>query len=209
MDNPYGHEVEHILGLDLGQSADPSALTVTRRAVPYKESDGTRRRGDPQYAVVWIERFDLGTPYPEVVRRTAAIQRAPETGESPPLVMDATGIGAPVVDAFHEEGLRPVEIVFTSGDSVTQDGDTYRVPKQDLATTVQTLLQSDRLTIAEDLDQAGQLAREMKQFRVKVTPSGHARFEHASETDTDDILLSLACATWYGERQSRAGFVIV
>lgn len=199
MDDIDGRETEYILGLDLGQASDPSALTVTEKETPYVSARHGREHGDPSYAVVHIDRFDLGTPYPEVVRRTAAVQRAPETGEDPSLVMDATGVGAPVVDDFKEEGLDPVEIIFTSGDSVTSEGKTYKVPKADLATTVQVLLQTGRLAIAEDLDHAGQLVREMKQFRVKVTDAGHTRFEHAAESDSDDVLLSLACALWYGE----------
>lgn len=115
--------------------------------------------------------------------------------------MDATGVGAPVVDQFHEEeGLRPIEIVFTSGDSVPAEGNVFRVPKRDLAQVVQVLLQNGRLTIAEGLEQAKVLVREMKRFRVKWSHAGHARFEHAQESDTDDVLLSLACALWYGEK---------
>jgi hypothetical protein len=204
MDNPHGHDTEHILGLDLGQASDPSALTVIRQRTPFRQSAATGERteeGTPSYSVVWIRRFDLGTPYPDVVRQTAALQEAPQTGHDPPLVMDATGLGAPVVDAFHEEGLRPVQIVFTSGNDVTRSGRRFKVPKQDLVTTVQSLLQSDRLAIARGLEHAGQLVQEMRRFRVKVSDTGYARFEHATESDTDDILLSLACGLWHAERQ--------
>jgi hypothetical protein len=203
--DPDRYRTDHRLGLDLGQSADPSALTVTRRRVPVYESSVTgevEHTDPPQYAVVWIQRFDLGTPYRDVVRRTAAVRNAPETGRRPPLVMDATGVGAPVTEMFKEEGLRPVEILFTSGDSVSRDGQTYRVPKKDLATTVQRLLQSGQIKIVEDLELAPALVEEMKRFRVKYTEAGNARFEHAQESDTDDVLLSLACALWHAESRS-------
>lgn len=204
MNDPDGHDVEHILGLDLGKASDPSALTVTRGATPWKtgRSWSGKKYGETQYAVVYIHRFDLQTPYPEVVRRTVDVKEAPETGEDPPLVMDATGIGAPVVDRFHEEGLRPRQIFFTSGNEVNADYSArrYGVPKQDLATTVQALLQEGRLTIAEEIDDARILVREMKRFRVKWSDAGHARFEHAAESDTDDILLSVACALWYADQ---------
>ena len=206
METPDRYETEHILGLDLGQSADPSALTVTEKRTPVYERGalGHRtERGQCSYSVVWIDRFDLGTSYTDVVRRAAAAQRAPETGDDPALVMDATGIGAPVVDQFHDEGLAPVEILFTGGNDVAKDGRTYKVPKADLATTVQTLLQASRLTIAEGLDHAAQLAKEMKRFRVKYTSAGNARFEHATESDSDDVLLSMACALWYAESAPR------
>jgi len=200
---PDRYETDHLLGLDLGQSADPSALTVTRKTVPVYENRVTgevEEKGQARYAVVWIERFDLGTPYQEVVQKVAAVQGAPETGSDPPLVMDATGVGQPVVEMFRAEGLAPVQILFTSGDNWTKKGArAYGVPKKDLATTVQGLLQAGRIEIVEALDLAPQLVQEMKRFRVKYTAAGNARFEHAQESDTDDVLLSLACALWHAE----------
>jgi hypothetical protein len=41
MESPDEIKTEHVLGLDLGQAADPSALTVTRKATPFKEEGGT------------------------------------------------------------------------------------------------------------------------------------------------------------------------
>jgi len=217
MYDPDTIETDYYLGLDLGQSADPSALTVTERRLPVREATvtdsdhkaGTRVTGTPAYLVRHIQRFDLGTPYPDVVRRVATVYDAPETGDDPTLVMDASGVGAPVVDAFHEEGLNPVQITFTGGKQVTSDGRAYKVPKQDLVGTVQTLLQTRRLQVVGALDHADTLAREMKRFRVKTTDTGHMRFEHATESDTDDILLSLACVLWYAEKRPEPGFVVV
>jgi len=206
--NPDGHDVQHALGLDLGKSNDPSALTVVRQLTPY--SKGKKRKhpcrpglkitkdcGTPRYEVVWIEQFDLGTPYTEIVERVAHVKGYPP-GDTP-LALDATGVGAPVVDMFREEGVIPKEITFTGGKKVKGDGHSFSVPKKDLATTIQTLLQTGRLKIAEELPHAGTLVREMKTFRVKIGASGHARFEHATEGDTDDILMSLACAIWFLE----------
>ncbi|MCS3662314.1 hypothetical protein [Salinibacter ruber] len=213
MNDPNRIDTSQFLGLDLGQSSDPSALTVAEQQVPIQEEHPSAEnptgetRGEPAYLVRHIERFDLGTPYPDVVRRVASVLGAPETGDDPTLIMDASGVGAPVVDQFHEEGLRPVEITFTGGNDVQRDGRRYSVPKSDLVGTVQTLLQSRRLQVVEELDLASALATEMKRFRVKTTTTGHVRFEHATESDTDDILLSLACALWYAERPT-AGFVI-
>jgi hypothetical protein len=200
MDEPT--RTEYFLGLDLGQSSDPSALTVTERRTPlYERGIGLNGydEGTPTYTVVHIHRFDLGTSYTDVVDEVAAVQESPVTGDDPPLVMDATGVGAPVVNQFQDEGLRPVQVLFTSGDEVTQEGRKYKVPKADLVTSIETLLQAGRLQIVESLDEAAQLVEEMRRFRVKYTPSGHARFEHATEADSDDVLLSLACALWYAE----------
>jgi len=208
--NPDGHDTKHALGLDLGQSNDPSALTVVQQRTPFREHVQRKRpmgsalerkkeTGTPGYAVIWIEQFDLGTPYPEIVERVAHVQGATSDRETPDVVMDATGVGAPVVDMFREKGIRPQQINFTGGQKASSDMREHSVPKKDLATTVQTLLQPGRLKIAEELPHAETLVREMKTFRVKIADSGHARFEHASESDTDDILMSLACALWHME----------
>lgn len=219
-EDPDTFQTKFFLGLDLGQTSDPSALTVTERRVPiYRHELQGTERGKPRYVVRHIKRFDLGTSYPDVVRKVAAVKEAPQTGHDPPIILDATGLGGPVVDQFHEEGLAPVEIVFTSGQEPTKERGTgqasrYGVPKRDLATLVQSLLQTHRLTIAEGLKEAGQLVQEMRTFRVKMTDSGHARFEHANESDSDDVLLSLACGLWYAERAPdlkplKAGHIIL
>ena len=218
MTEPDGHDIQHIIGLDLGQSSDPSALVIAQKRTPWRveaprgerlpqghtvrvvQAESERRvKGEPVYDIVHLQRFDLGTAYPEVARQTAAIVEDPRTGKAPDLVVDATGIGAPVVDVLRDEGLSPTEVSITGGKSVTRDGKSYGVPKADLVTTVQTLLQTGRLRVSEALPLSRQLAQEMKLFRVKVTESGHARFEHAAETDHDDLVLACALATWYGE----------
>jgi hypothetical protein len=222
MTDPDGHDIQHIIGLDLGQSNDPSALVIAQKRTPWRveapanvqlpqghtgmtvrEEKERRVKGEPVYDIVHLQRFDLGTAYPEVARQTAAIASDPRTGKSPDMVVDATGIGAPVVDVLRDEGLRPVEVTITSGSKVKKSGREYRVPKADLVTTVQTLLQTSRLRVSEALPLSKQLAQEMKLFRVKVTESGHARFEHAAETDHDDLVLACALATWYGENRGQ------
>jgi len=210
--NPDGHDTRHALGLDLGQVNDPSALTVVRELTPYRKKKErkrpmgpslkvTKETGRSRFAVVWIERFELGTPYTEIVDRVTHVQSYPPD-DHVHLVMDATGVGAPVVDMFKEKGAAPKQITFTGGQRVQSDLDRHSVPKKDLATTIQTLLQTGRLKIAEELPHAETLVREMKTFRVKIADSGHARFEHASESDTDDILMSLACALWFMQHGS-------
>ncbi|CBH22710.1 conserved hypothetical protein (plasmid) [Salinibacter ruber M8] len=213
MNNPHGYETRHIVGLDLGQSSDPSALSVARKRVPFRvEAEGadtpagrvkvreTRRRGPASYDVVHLDRFELGMPYQEVAERATSVLEAPETGDDPVLVMDATGVGQAVREMF--ASVNPVEITFTSGSSVSREGRKYGVPKKDLATEMQSLLQGGRLRVAEGLPMAGAFAQEMKNFRVKYTSAGNARFEHATESDHDDLVLATATALWFGESGS-------
>ena len=196
------------LGLDIGQSQDPTAVAAVEHA-------GALRKGDPaEYHLRHVARFELGTPYPQVVEEVAALMgsaeltktkaRPPGTENrviSPSLVVDATGVGRPIVEMLEEEGLDPISIWITGGDSVTQDDTEFRVPKRELASTVQALLQSGRLKFARDLPLRDVLTDELQKFRAKISiETGEASFEHWRERDTDDVVLALACALWHAER---------
>ncbi|WP_118827666.1 hypothetical protein [Salinibacter ruber] len=208
------------VGLDIGQSQDHSALTAVESTEI--EGGGTERvelwdkmyTEVPQeatcaYALRHVHRFDLGTPYPKMVKAVAELMQADPLAGSAGLVVDATGVGRPIVEMLEEEGLSPSSIWITGGDSVSRDGREYRVPKRELASTVQALLQSGRLKFAENLPLRDVLVDELQKFRAKINiDTGEASFEHWRERDTDDVVLSLACALWHAERPE-SGFVIV
>jgi hypothetical protein len=125
------------------------------------------------------------------------------------LLIDATGVGRPVVDSFRAQGVYPIGITIHGGDKVTQEFAgprelTLRVPKRDLVASVQTLLQNNRLRIAASLTLADVLRRELVNFRVKVDPAtAHDSYSHWREGDHDDLVLATACAAWFREHESR------
>src|SRR5437016_2622131 len=66
------------VGLDLGQSRDPSALSVVERAEVFPgEMDWVtyERRRLLRFRVLYLERVLLGTPYPRVVERVRQVVR--------------------------------------------------------------------------------------------------------------------------------------
>lgn len=215
-----------LIGLDLGQQRDYTAISVTDRvfAPTGKEVEG--ERWDPrldayfparvpevavQYRVRHLERPRLGTPYTEIVERVVEVVKA--LGGTPVLCVDNTGVGRPVTDMLWrtlEEQLKgtttkvtPCPITITGGDSVSRnpDGGGWRVPKRDLISTSLVLLQDGRLKIAEALDLRETLVRELLNFRVKINIStAHDSYEAWREGDHDDLVLSVALACWAGER---------
>jgi len=116
-------------------------------------------------------------------------------------VVDATGVGAPVVDLLRHAGVRSLEaITITAGDSVYQGGSHHRVPKRELVSTMVVLLQSGRLKVAEDLPDAGLLIQELLNFRIKIDPlTAHDSYGAWREGQNDDLVLATALACWYGE----------
>ena len=45
------------------------------------------------------------------------------------LDVDQTGVGAPVIDLFQQEGLEPVGVLIHGGDKASHEGQSWRVPK--------------------------------------------------------------------------------
>ena len=185
----------YILGVDLGQSQDYTALTVLELTA------GRETR----YAARHLERLPTGKPYPAQVARVKALhdRLATDTKAKPHLLVDQTGVGRPVVDMLRAAGLKPVAVTITGGDVVSQDGDNYRVPKRDLVSAVQVLLQSERLKIAKALPEAQTLTAELLAFKVSISLKGHDSYGNDvgpwRENPHDDLVLAVALACWYGE----------
>jgi hypothetical protein len=148
-----------------------------------------------------LERFELGTPYPQIVERVGAILGTePLRGRRRSLVVDATGVGAGVVDMFVHARLYPIPITIHGGDTVHYQRPGYRVPKRDLVGAVQVLLQNERLKIVRSLPEAAILRTELQNFRVKIDPrTAHDSYSHWREADHDDLVLATALAAWFRE----------
>jgi|SRR5215217_32830 len=167
--------------------------------------------GRPAYPPLFLrhlERYELGTPYPEVINKVIRLlSRHPIRHhlERTRLIVDATGVGRPVVDSFRAQGVHPVSITIHGGDTVTAEAPApeilnLRVPKRDLVGATQTLLQVRRLQIAAGLPLAATLRKELLNFRIKINiASGHDSYEHWREGDHDDLVLATAVACWYRE----------
>ena len=190
----------YVSGLDLGQSQDFAALVVVEcETIP-----------DPTYGGGTVDRFDvrhlhrwpLGTPYPVVVADLGEWFAAPPLRDST-LVVDATGVGRPVVDMIGASRLpadvRPYTITagFREGDGT--------VPKVDLVAACQAALQQHRLRFAEALELRPVLERELESFRVTVTADRNETFASWREADHDDLVLALALAVWYAGRHGTGG----
>jgi hypothetical protein len=223
----------YYLGLDLGQSADYTALSVVeepgwvapawRSQVPPHRSGwvspGEMPSGDVDYAIAkaWyegrppnpplsvrhLERYELGTRYPEIVERIRELTNTPPLAGKPAvLLVDKTGVGAGVVDHFEHRGIRPTAITIHGGAKFSRERERpgFRVPKRELVSAVQVLLQTSRLKVAASLPLAKTLKKELLNFRVKIDPkTAHDSYSHWREGDHDDLVLATAMACWFRE----------
>ena len=155
-----------------------------------------------RYAVRHLERFPLGTPFPEICTRLGELFSAPPLAHTT-LVVDQTAVGQPVIGLLRRQRLRasiqPVTI--TAGDhaSIDERG-VWSAPKKELVSTLQLLLQSRRIKVAPNLPESGTLVRELVRFRTKATLSANDTLEVWRERPHDDLVLAVAIAAWQGER---------
>jgi hypothetical protein len=182
----------YLVGLDLGQAHDFSALAIAER------HPGELRRA--AYHLRHLERWPLGTSYPAIVQAVTAMLGQEPLNAGARLVVDGTGVGRAVVDLFRPLGRRLVPVTITGGVGVTEAEDGYlHVPKRDLIGAAQVLLQDGRLRIAAALPEAATLTAELRDYRVKISASGHDSYD-AREGAHDDLILAVALAVWYGDR---------
>ena len=178
------------IGLDLGQKHDFSALAVLEK------SSGPA----PCYHLRHIERLKLNTPYPAVAQR-AQILISLTGRHHTQLVMDFTGVGAPVFDLLQAAGMNPVGITITGGHSVSETREHLHVPKRVLIGTLVALFGASRLKIAAGIPNAAELIEELLNLQVKI----HRRTRQESygakgRRKHDDLVLALALAAFYAER---------
>jgi hypothetical protein len=140
-----------------------------------------------------LERVPLGTPYPAIVAHVARLLARLPAGTE--LAIDFTGVGRPVFDMFAAAGLSPVGVLITGGTVETYEGVIFGVPKLSLVSRLQALLHEGRLKIHRDLAEAGELVRELQDFRVEFTAAGSITF-NARVGRHDDLVLALAIAAW-------------
>jgi hypothetical protein len=192
---------EYFIGLDLGQMHDPSAIAILERTQPVLGRDPFTLRWNAPIcrAVRFLQRIPLDTPYPDIVDIVRDVVLHPEIQPwRRTLILDATGVGKPVVDMFVRAKLpcRLVPVTITSGDRQSCEADHWRVPKRDLITGLLVLFQSEKLQICGQLSEAKVLLNELSNMRVKVSLDGHEKYGAWREGEHDDLVLATALASW-------------
>jgi hypothetical protein len=152
------------------------------------------------YYLRYLERFRA--KYPDTVQRVVKITRKLEDDGGTALLVDATGVGLPVVEMMREERLDPIPIIITGGNAITESDGGYHLPKRQMISTLQGLFESGRLKISKGINHLEELLEEISNFRVKITKAGNDTYEAWRETDHDDMVISIAMAAWYARREA-------
>ncbi|MEZ5400816.1 MAG: hypothetical protein R2729_14180 [Bryobacteraceae bacterium] len=190
------------VGVDLGQSRDPTAvaLVARRESASIRDPASWEWESEYEYQIRGLRRLPLGMTYPKIVEQIELLTRTVPEDATRELVVDATGVGAAVVDLLREQfrnvSMPLVPVIFTAGEAARCERGAWRVPKKDLVHSLLVTFQEDKLRIPENHELAAVLIGELKTMALKITGQDHTSYEAWRENEHDDLVFALAMATW-------------
>ena len=218
-----------IVGVSLGHRHQKTAISVIERAymrAPGEMFTEVRHDGpyggarfearEPvtlEYRVRHLERHGPPSRYTKIAERIPEILRevAQEIGTKVDLTLDITAGGRPVFTRIYQEiqraplGARtyltyaPITVTGVAG-GVSKSPDVgWLVPRRDLISTTQMLFDEGQLKIAEGLELAQTLKRELLDFKPKPDQKPDD-LEGWREGKDDDLVLAVATSLWAVER---------
>lgn len=208
-----------VVGADIGQKRDPTAIVVCQyerveiapTGVPVDPygiahdflnlATGVEDAPlyDTRYVVRSLTRMPLGTPYPGVARYLNqvcnSLRRRDPAGELY-IAVDATGVGRPIVDLVLAELSPEVHLtaVTISGSAKCPGGPLYRseivMGKVWMVSRLQALLQTRRIALPAG-PEAQQMAQELIDFEIRVSQNGHDELGAFKTGAHDDLVTAL------------------
>jgi len=199
------HRQAHFIGVDIGRAQDHSAITVLARRIEAVEPLAPEPNTTiAMYYAVVMRQFPLQTPYFAIEEEVDRLWHLPEMATNEKyLVVDATGVGSPVVENLVRLRHLPAQsVIITAGESARQTADgEYHVSKSNLVTALIDIVQRKRLMILEGTNDADAFFNQLDVFGYKVNAdSGTLSYEAMQAKVHDDLVISTALALWYAER---------
>jgi hypothetical protein len=214
------------VGIDIGQSFDPTAFCAVEAAFWDISDDFQNAWRHPrtgtyvteearqivaakpknELRILGLQRLPLGASYVEQCERLAVLLSNPKLKDAY-VFLDATGVGKPVADLFKAAGIKHVPVWITGGrEEQPHDSGGFTVPKLLLISRLQAALHSGELKIAAKLPEAAAFTRELQEFRVSWTDTGHVQFG-ARQGAHDDLVLAAALAVYGATRSAGSASV--
>jgi hypothetical protein len=200
------------VGADFARKRDFTAVSII-------EQIGTCTHISPEnpFRVRHCERLPLGTRYTDIegylrelmhdVRRYAQARceelhpkvRGASLG-TVTLVIDESGLGAPMFDLLEEAKLYPTGVTIIGGPEWSGNGRHYRVPLNDLITVIELAMEQRTLGFAKELEHLPALVDEFASFERRLTKAGNETYGNFRESSHDDMIFSIAIPLWVATR---------
>jgi hypothetical protein len=181
-----------VIGIDIGQKRDPTAVCIAEI-----ERRFVGGRQETHFLIRYLERLPIGTRYPDVADRVAAIVTGARERDSVfNLYVDATGVGLPIVDLLEARdlGVAVTAVYFTHGDRRTEVNDrSVHLGKAFLVSRLQMLLESGRVHLPRT-PEAETLAAELLNYEIRVDQNANDRYGAFKVGTHDDLVTALGLA---------------
>src|SRR3712207_5459729 len=194
-------------GLDLGQSADYTALAVLQKVATY---DPQTAKHSIELHLRHLERFPLKTPCTDIADQVKRLLTGPPfttpvisggrlAKPTTELIVNGAGVGGAAPPLLrksppnHTAAPTPARGQKVNRHSTKE----YSVPKQDLISALEVPFHKGTLKVAKGLEGWPKLREELLNFRRKQNrTTAHISYEHWRESDHDDLVLAAALAYW-------------
>lgn len=191
------------IGADIGQRVDPTAIIVAERelrgwSINPRAKDSIYESpigGDIHYVIRFIQRLPLNTSYPAVVERLAEIYNGLGRARVSSVLIDATGVGTPVVDLVRDKEITCTAVYLTGGEKATRGGSELRLAKSLMISRLQVLLQQRFIHLPKTAE-AEALTEELLNYEIKVTDSQNLQMGVFKTGKHDDLATALGLACW-------------
>lgn len=201
-----GTKTQWLVGCDLGQSVDFTAISIIERTDAPKLQilqgwPTGKVEYDTTFAVRDLQRLERGTSYVEQVAHISEVMATAPLSDNAKLIVDRSGVGRGVFDMLVDAKLKPIGITITGGEGSSTRGYTssymgFNVSKLELVGQLVATAHRGELKVAKSLPLAQVLQQELQDFRVSFTNSGYSKFG-ARSGKHDDLVLSVAVAIWW------------
>jgi len=195
-----------VLACDVGGRQDYAALCgiQIQKGPMHKLGEG----GPRQFVVTYLDQM-LGLGYLQVEEAMTALLEYYANKEPCYLVpvVDARGVGAPIVELLAERDVRPIGLMATTGFSESRPSAILggkaleiKVSNTKLLAAIRTARANDELVIDEDLDMAGELAKQMMNVEPQLTEKKKSERFDAPTGQHDDLLAATMMGLYVAQR---------
>ena len=191
----------YFIGVDLGQQRNFTAIAILQRetrTLDTRDPVTFAPHIEETYAVRHLERLPLGTSYSEVADYIAFLTRHIAVTGRCEVILDATGLGAPVADMLRSRGMKgPLHrVILTGGDNQTTNQIGTGIPRRDLISRLHLAIEQKKLSIARDTPATRDLLKELANLEMHYTPAGRLHYEPGGQEKQDDLTIATSLAWW-------------
>ena len=187
----------YVIGIDFGFTNSYTALAMLECVErPADHSASTSQPNPIAYHVGHLKRFKLGTDTPEIISFVSNLMMTKSLRGQTGLIVDASGIGLPIVKEMRRCGLNPVPVTITASGRLTLN----RVAKRDLMSALRLRFERGQIRIPASIKLRDELLEEFNNFTVEFSHKGNPIFSSPAGAH-NDLIIALALAVHFFENR--------